>query len=272
MRPRAGAVRRLAGVLSTAVARSASPRGCACLPPLRREGTVVAEPRAVVFDLDDTLYPLRSFVLSGFAAVANEAARTAGVPPARLASALRHAGRRARGRELQQLCDRFDLPASDVARFVETVRRHTPRIRLPRETTRILAALRPRWRLGVLTNGVPAIQRRKVAALGLADLVDAIVFATECGDGTGKPDRAPFDTVLDRLGTSPARSVFVGDDLEADIAGARGAGMRTIHVAPRARRSGRRAGIRPDAQVTTLRSVPRIAERLVTGGSGVSRI
>ena len=232
----------------------------------------MAEPRAVIFDLDDTLYPLRSFVLSGFAAVASEAAPTAGVSPARLVSTLRRASRRARGRELQQLCDRFDWPASDVARFIETVRRHTPRIRLPRATARVLAALRPRWRLGVLTNGVPAIQRRKVAALGLADLVDVVVFATECGDGTGKPDREPFDAVLDRLGTSPERSVFVGDDLEADIAGARRAGMRTIYVAPRVRRCGGRAGIRPDARVITLRSVPRVAERLVTGGSGVGRV
>jgi HAD superfamily hydrolase (TIGR01509 family) len=185
---------------------------------------------------------------------------------------LRRASRRARGRELQQLCDRFDWPASDVARLIEIIRRHTPRIRLPRETVRVLAALRPGWRLGVLTNGLPAVQRRKVAALGLTELVDTIVFATECGDGSGKPDGAAFVTMLDRLGTAPRRAVFVGDDLEADMVGAHRVGMRTIHVSPLGRRQGVRSDSRSDVQVSTLRSVPRIAEQLVTGGSDVSRV
>jgi putative hydrolase of the HAD superfamily len=230
----------------------------------------MSEPRAVVFDLDDTLYPLRSFVQSGLAAVAHDVAREVELPLTRVVNALRRACRHARGRELQHLCDCFDLPASDATRFVDIVRRHTPHICLPRETVRVLTELRPHWRLGVLTNGVPSIQRRKVAALGLAELVDSIVFASECGDGTGKPDRTAFVAVLDHLGTSAERSVFVGDDLEADMAGARGAGMRTIYVAPHGRRSRSRTDIRLDAQVSTLRTVPRIAERLVAEGSGVS--
>lgn len=222
------------------------------------------EPRAIVFDLDDTLYPLRRFVLSGFAAVAAVVARELGVPPERVTRTLRRASRAARGRELQQLCRRFSLPASDVARLVEIVREHTPHIQLPRETVRVLAALRPRWRLGVLTNGLAAIQRRKVAALGLAGLVDAVVFAAECGDGRGKPARAAFLTVLDRLGTPADRTVFVGDDLDADIFGARRAGMRTIRVARGPCIDGRTA-YAPDARVERLRSVPSIAARLVGG-------
>lgn len=232
----------------------------------------MSENRAVVFDLDDTLYPVRSFWLSGFAAVADAVAHDVGVPPEGVVRTLRRASRVAKGRELQQLCDRFDLPASDAAKLLEIVRRHTPRIRLPRATVRILATLRPRWRLGVLTNGLPAVQRRKVAALGLAGLVDSIVFANECGDGSGKPDRAAFLTILDRLGTPPERSVFVGDNLETDMAGARRVGMPTILVAPGGRRSRDELGIEPDAQVKGLLSVPGIAARLVAGGNRVSRV
>jgi putative hydrolase of the HAD superfamily len=220
----------------------------------------------VVFDLDDTLYPLRRFVRSGMAAVADVLAPEIGVSRACVVRVLGRASREARGRELQQLCDRFDLPATHVSRFIDIVRRHVPRIRLPKETVRVLAALRPGWRLGVLTNGLPAIQRRKIAALGLASLVDTVVFAAECGDGRGKPDRAAFVTVLDRLGARPERSVFVGDDPDADIVGASRAGMRTIYLAPFGARTSFAARVRPDARVATLRAVPRIAGRLVTGG------
>jgi putative hydrolase of the HAD superfamily len=222
--------------------------------------------RAVIFDLDDTLYPLRRFVLSGFAAVADEISRDTGIAPARILEILRRASGIWKGRELDRLCDRLGLSRSAVPRLVDVIRQHAPRMRLPCETARVLAALRPRWRVGVLTNGMPEIQRRKVAALGLGDLVDTIVFAAECGSGRGKPEAAAFRSALARLGTVARRAVFVGDDLAADVFGAQRIGMRTILVGSRCQQPGRSSRVRPDARVRTLRSVPRVAERLVTGG------
>ena len=128
----------------------------------------------------------------------------------------------------------------------------------------MFAALRSGWRIGVLTNGVPAIQHRKVTALGLRACVDTVVFASECGQKTGKPDPAAFRTVLARLGVPPERSVFVGDDLQADIAGARRVGLHTIHVAVAHAGQGLRcAAVGPYARVTCLRAVPAMAEQLV---------
>jgi putative hydrolase of the HAD superfamily len=222
--------------------------------------------RAVIFDLDDTLYPLRRFLLSGFAAVAEEVGREAAVAPARILKILRRASGVWRGRELDRLCDRIGLPRSSIPRLVEVIRQHPPRMRLPRETARVLAALRPRWRVGVLTNGMPDIQRRKVEALGLGELVDAIVFAAECGSGRGKPEAAAFRSALARLGTVARRTVFVGDDLVADVLGAQRIGMRTILVGSQRQQPGRGARVRPDARVRTLRSLPRVAGRLVAGG------
>ena len=82
----------------------------------------------------------------------------------------------------------------------------------------------------MLTNGEPHIQRRKVAALGIGDLVDDVLFAAECGDGTGKPAPSAFRAALDRLNVEAARAVFVGDDPRTDIEGAAAVGMKTIHV------------------------------------------
>jgi len=229
----------------------------------------VSEPRAIIFDLDDTLYPLRRFVQSGFAAVADVVACEVGVPRDEIVAILRDACRVAPGQELQCLCSHFGLPAGDVERFVHIVRTHWPDIRLPNETVRVLAALQPGWRIGVLTNGRADIQRRKVAALGLIDFVDAVIFAAECGDGHGKPDRAPFEATLKALDVPADRAVFVGDDLAADIVGARRAGMRAIHVTRGGWRGVGRVGERPDARVPSLGSVPRVAARLLEGGQRV---
>ena len=84
------------------------------------------------------------------------------------------------------------------------------------------------WRLGLVTNGRPDIQARKIAALGLAPLVDAVVIAAEHGSGRGKPEAAPFLAGCAALGVTPAQAVFVGDDLACDIAGAHAVGMATI--------------------------------------------
>ena len=178
--------------------------------------------RAVLFDLDDTLYPQRRFVISGFAAVARHLQCVYGLDPRRVFLVLRAAWRERRGLELQACVAHFALPTALVPALVEVIRGHQPAVRLPRRSTRTLLELRRTLRTGVVTNGSPAIQARKVEALGLRALVDTIVFAGEHGTGRGKPEAAGFSAALARLGVRPDRAVFVGNDEACDIAGARG--------------------------------------------------
>lgn len=220
--------------------------------------------RAIVFDLDDTLYPYRAFVRSGFRAVACRLAADRGLPAAALLRVLRRAlARGQQGRELQQLCTAFDLPESLVGPLAEIIREHTPSLRLPQESRQVLRHLRRTWNIGVLTNGEAQVQRRKVAALGIEDLVDAVLFATECGDGTGKPSPDAFVAALNRLHVEPARTVFVGDDPRTDIEGAAAVGMNTIHMIGNARDDARCGAPACRIHVRRLDLIPAIAEELV---------
>lgn len=184
----------------------------------------------LIFDMDETLYPERQFIRSGFRAVAVDVERRYGVPAdaafTALLRTLRNGGRR---RALQTLCASFGLPASAVPELVEVIRRHEPTLHLPGASVAVLTRARAEgWRLGVLTNGLPEVQARKVRALGLDNLVDAVVYAQEWGSRKGKPERESFDVVRARLNTPPGVTVFVGDDPWCDIIGARGAGLHTI--------------------------------------------
>lgn len=190
------------------------------------------ELRAVVFDLDDTLYPYHRFKTSGFAAVAAHLFQTHGLD-ARLGFAALHGASRgaSRGHELQACLAQYDLPASMLPELMDVFRHHDPRLRRPATTSRALAALAADgWRLGILTNGQPTIQARKIAALGLEPLVQAVVYATACGRGEGKPDPEAFAEVARQLGVSARRTVFVGNDERCDIEGARAAGMLAIRA------------------------------------------
>lgn len=202
----------------------------------RGDGPRTRTPRAVVFDLDDTLYAERRFALSGYAAVAARVASTTGIPAAVL---FRFMARRFRshGRDglLQALCAAYALPIDEVPDLVAVIRTHRPRLRLPGPARDVLVRLRASGhRLGVLTNGLPGTQRAKVEALGLASLVDEIVYAHDVAPA-GKPARVCFVAVLARLGVESGAAVFVGDHPANDVAGAAAAGLRTIWL--RGRRS-----------------------------------
>lgn len=78
-------------------------------------------------------------------------------------------------------------------------------------------------RLGVLTNGVPEWQGRKLRAHGLEDRFEAVVASYEAG--AHKPEPAPFRLAERRL---PADDYAMVGDSDADVEGARGVGW-TAH-------------------------------------------
>lgn len=223
----------------------------------------MAETRALLFDLDDTLYPLARFVMSGFAAVADTVNAQWQVPRATALETLVSASNAARGRELQVLADRHGLPAEAVAQLVDVIRLHVPDLRLPDLSAGVLGALRAGWRLGIVTNGRPDIQARKVRALGLHRYVDAVIYASNHGSGAGKPEPASFHEACRQLDVPAARTVFVGDDPDCDIAGAHGVGMKTIWLPARVAPSGARAADLADVIVASLADVPAAATRLL---------
>ena len=64
---------------------------------------------------------------------------------------------------------------------------------------------------------------RLLAALGLADRLDHVLYSQE--DGAEKPHRRIFTAALDRLALPPARVLHIGDRRRQDVEGARAVGM-----------------------------------------------
>jgi 2-haloacid dehalogenase len=92
------------------------------------------------------------------------------------------------------------------------------------EALRVLALLHTRYRTGVVSNYELAdIQRKRLAASGLAELLDVVVISGD--SGVEKPDPTIFDVTLHQLGLGPSQCLFVGDSLASDAAGALAAGI-----------------------------------------------
>jgi FMN phosphatase YigB (HAD superfamily) len=62
--------------------------------------------------------------------------------------------------------------------------------------------------------------------LDIADLFDAMTYSDEIG--IRKPDPKIFQATLEKLGSTPDKTVHVGDELSADVLGAKNAGLSTV--------------------------------------------
>jgi putative hydrolase of the HAD superfamily len=191
----------------------------------------VSELKAIVFDLDDTLFLERDYALSGFRAVAEWVGGNLGIPAEEAYSDLARlfdegvltgtfdAWLIARGRSLES------VPA-----MVQVFRDHDPEIAPVPAASRILEGLRSRYALALVSDGYSSVQRKKLAALGLEDSFDTIVFSDDHGRAAWKPNPLPFQIALDALGVLGHDAVYVADNPVKDFLGARRAGMWSVRV------------------------------------------
>jgi putative hydrolase of the HAD superfamily len=192
--------------------------------------------KAVLFDLDDTLYPERLYLESGFRAVASFLAsrleRTADELSDRLQVLHERDGR---GHLFDTLISESVVPDPDgtlALACVVTYRTHRPQLEPFPDVESTLRRLRAGGlRLGLVSDGLASVQRRKLAALPrVAALLEVVVLTDELGEEHAKPSPVPFRVACELLSVAPAEATYVGNDLRKDFAGARQAGLGTIRV------------------------------------------
>ena len=89
-------------------------------------------------------------------------------------------------------------------------------------------------RLYIITNGIAVVQRRRLAAVPLGDLIEKSYISEELG--FEKPDVRYFDAVAkDIPDFAPTTTLVVGDSLTSDMAGGVGAGLDTCWINPQNR-------------------------------------
>jgi putative hydrolase of the HAD superfamily len=109
----------------------------------------------------------------------------------------------------------------ELAEYFASTRRRLQKL-MP-DAEEVVRRLKSDYKIGLLTNGAPDLQREKIAASGLEKYFDAIVVSGELGIGKPKPEI--FLHLLEKLDVTVNQAVMVGNSLERDIAGARNAGL-----------------------------------------------
>ncbi len=175
--------------------------------------------RAIVFDLDDTLYPERSYAFSGFAAVGAAFEDVLGTPSEAATHMRRLFDTEARPRVFNALLAERGIEPDPalIARMIETYRAHAPAIQLHADAHAALSRLSKRYKLGIITDG-PAIQQRaKIDALRLEDRAERIILTDELGQGFAKPRPHAFELMAESLGVDANECVYVADNASKDF-------------------------------------------------------
>ena len=188
--------------------------------------------KAFVFDLDDTLFAERDYVMSGFQAVDEWiVAHYKNSGFARIAQECFDRG--IRGKIFDEVLMKMHFPSSPeiIRQMLAIYRGHTPSISLHPVIVSFLKNLRKNRRTGIITDGYLDVQKKKVESLGLLPLVDAIVYSDEWGREAWKPSMVPFREMEKKLQVSPEFCLYVGDNPEKDFIGARNSGWKSLRLA-----------------------------------------
>jgi putative hydrolase of the HAD superfamily len=216
-----------------------------------------AWPKAILFDLDDTLWPIAPVILQAeqtlFAWLRVHAPRVAeqftidSLRQARLAllaqqpafqldlGKLRRAGLEAAFRQAGEDAAKVELAMAQFFAARNAVRPYE-------DVLPGLLRLQGRVLLGTITNG-----NADLRAIGLAQHFKASVAAPQLG--IAKPDPAIFLAGCRALGVAPREAVYVGDDVLLDVQGAQRAGMRGVWLNRNGSRKHVEHGVAPDAIV-----------------------
>jgi putative hydrolase of the HAD superfamily len=216
---------------------------------------------AILFDLDDTLWPITPVIIRAeqvlFDWIRTHAAAVAERHSiesmrARRSELMReHPALRADLVALRHQCLAEAFSASGVAlsKVDEAMRvftRARNQVALFSDVGERLPRLSQRIRIGSLTNGAADL-----GEIGLADHFEVTIAAHQLG--TTKPDPAIFHAACEALGLAPAQVAYVGDDLQLDVEGAQKAGLTGLWMnRSRAPIPAELAHIRPDHHLFTL--------------------
>ena len=228
-------------------------------------------PRAILFDLDDTILEFDGSADRVWrSVVAEHACSLAGLDVEQFMAALneyrewywgdpeRHRrGRldlpRARREVVRGTFDLLGLTApamADAIAHAYSVQRELEIRPFPGAIETLNHVRAKDIRMALVTNGTSAMQRGKIERFGLESRFDYILIEEEFG--FGKPDDRVYLHAIEQLDTSPSETWMVGDNLEWEVATPQRLGIFSIWVDSAGTGLPETANVNPDRIIRRL--------------------
>lgn len=189
--------------------------------------------RAVIFDLDDTLYDEMQFVKGGFKAVSFYISKNNNINQNAVYQLLLDVlEKHGRGHTFDIALKELGLYGEkSIPKLVEVYRTHKPKLSLYPDSRAVLSALKTQgYKLGLITDGNVEVQRNKVEALEVKAFFDCSIFSDEYGIEKQKPSSFPYQKAMEELKVSAIETSYVGDNPYKDFVTAKKLGMCTMRL------------------------------------------
>ncbi|WP_448217403.1 HAD family hydrolase [Endozoicomonas sp. 2B-B] len=187
--------------------------------------------KAVVFDLDDTLYPEYKYVDSGFKAIDHFLRKNYKlIGFYRVANLLFSKGYR--GDVFNKALDslKFSYNDSFIKHLVSVYRGHIPDIKLDKATIGVLDYISSTYKTALITDGYQIAQKKKIDALGICSYFDHICITDLLGKQYWKPHEMSYKKTEQFLNVAPEECVYVGDNPTKDFVTPNRLGWKTIQM------------------------------------------
>lgn len=190
------------------------------IEPLLRDISVV------IFDLDDTLYPEKEYVRSGYRAIAKQTPEIENMEEklwrvfenggAAIDEVLKNEG--IFSEEKKQEC-------------LKTYRFQVPEIFMYEDAKQLLIKLKSKGvSTGIITDGRVEGQRAKIKALEIEKYIDYIIITDELGGPVfRKPNEKAFVIMQEHFGVPFGEMVYIGDNPQKDFIAPQKLGMKAIY-------------------------------------------
>ena len=199
--------------------------------------------KAVIFDIDDTLYPYAPCDIAGMQQMREEFSRITGIEytEERFSQLLSQAKQEVKSHTAQtaschnrmlyaqKLCELEGcFGAENALKLYDAYwNAFLATMQLSKNVMDVFRMLQDHHiKIGFCTDLTAHIQMRKLIQLGIAEIAVNIVTSEE--SGAEKPSPIPYEMILKKLDVSPEYAVMVGDDYKKDVLGALKIGMQAV--------------------------------------------
>lgn len=176
--------------------------------------------KAVLFDLDDTLFPEKQYIESGFKHIARQMSKRTGTGDGVLFRMLMDIFDKGAKNVFNKLLEQLDISYDerDIQRMISEYRNHAPDISFYPDVLPCLDELgRNNIKTGIITDGYLESQRQKLKALNCAEYFNEIIITEELGRAYWKPHPRSFKMMGEKLNVRFDEMMYVGDNPEKDF-------------------------------------------------------
>lgn len=186
--------------------------------------------KLIVFDLDDTLYPEKEYVISGLKYVAKFLSEQFSYPD--LTKLFLEGFEADHSKVFNFAFERVGIPYDKnlILRLIDVYRNHVPNISLYKESLILLKHLYKIKDLCIITDGYLQAQKKKISVLKINKYFKKIYFTDFYGRNYWKPSTFVFKLCQKEMKVEPVNIIYIGDNWMKDFFPGNKLGWVTIGI------------------------------------------